>query len=501
MIQWRRKRLLAASLVVIMLTASLASCGEHGDAQDTTAAGIETTAAPETTSEYDANGYLRSSIPDDLDYGKIEFNILARELSTPEYFTEAQTGDVVQDAVYKRNLSVEESLGVTLKYTTMLGSGSAHTEFSQHVINNILAQSQSFDLLACYPKSSSTLMHGGYLVDLMEVEYLDFEKPWWPQALIEELSVNNKLFVCSGDIATSMLYHMCFIVYNNELGDKYGLENPQRMALDGKWTLEAMQTMMKGVYADLDGDGKKSVYDQYGLYSLGHAGLDKFYTGSGMSYIDVNADGDFVLSSDYFSDKSIALVDQLNTMYYNSNDGFFTTSTETDELRKEGRSLMYDIYGSQLTANICFGEFSYCILPTPKYDENQESYYTAIRFGQNVYCIPMNSRDESMSGAVLEALCAEAYRTTTPALFESGYKYRYSQNPLDAECFELIRSSIVSERCALLMYEEMGGDSNSPVRVWRNVIIENNNRLASYSKMFEKGWAKRLDTINTNFDK
>lgn len=501
MIQWRRKRLLAASLVVIMLTASLASCGGHGDAQDTTAAGIETTAAPETTSEYDADGYLRSSLPDDLDYGNEVFNVLAREITLPEYDVEAQTGDVVQDAVWKRNLIVEEQLGVTLNYTLIPGSGGDHAEFSQYVINNILSESQSFDLIASYPKATSTLVFGGYLTNLMDVEYLDFEKPWWPASLIEELLIKNKLYVCAGDLTTTMLYNMSFIVYNNDLGEKYGLENPQQMALDGNWTLDVMQTYIKGVYSDLDGDGRKSAHDQYGLYSLGHVGLDKFYTGSGMSYIDINADGDLVISKDFFSDKSLALVDLLNTMYYNTNDAFFTTATTTDSLRMEGRSLMYDIYGSQLTTNICYGDFSYCILPTPKYDDKQESYCTVNRFGHNTYSIPMNPRDESMSGAVLEALCAAAYRTTTPALFESGYKYRYSKNPLDAETFELIRSSIVFERCNLLFFERMGGDSNSPVRIWRNVIIDNNNRLASFAKMFEKPWNKLLTEISEDFEK
>ena len=48
-----------------------------------------------------------------------------------------------------------------------------------------------------------------------------------------------------------------------------------------------------------------------------------------------------------------------------------------------------------------------------------------------------------MAGAVLECLASEAYRKTTPAVFEVTYKLRYSEGTEMGEMFDYIRAGIV----------------------------------------------------------
>lgn len=502
----RAKQWLSLALAALMLSAAVCTtaCGDADADQptDTSAApSAVTTQAPEETADpnYDANGYLKDDLPDGLDYKNELFTILAWKQGVTEYFVEDQTGDVIDNALYSRNLAVEERLGVKLYFNEIKGNSSAFQEYCQTVMNSVNANAQAYDAIACYLRSAGVLTLNQMLVDLLEVEHINFEKPWWSDSLVELNTINDKLYFMSGDIATSLLYQMMFMIYNNDLGTDLGLENPQKLAIEGKWTQEKMFELAAGVYADLDNDGKKSEEDRYGLFSYGHPNLDIFYLGADMHYVEPNADSDLELSSDILSEKSLGIIDKLISLYHNSNDGYFTTKISSNAVMSAGHSLMYNITGQYLQQIFRNGDMEYSILPSPKYDEKQENYLTAMAFTHSMYCIPLDARDTSMSGAVLECMASEGYRKVTPALFETAFKYQYSNSQYDADILEIIRSGVVFD-IGRSFFDEMGGDSSSPVRIWRNQIVNGANQLGSATKVYEKMWNATLTKMNQKLE-
>lgn len=495
------KRLLALALAALMMSASLFACGTaDGDTQTTTAApsAADTTAAPAETADprYDENGYLNDDLPDDLNFGKEQFTVLAWKQGVTEYFVEAQTGDVIDNALYNRNMAVEERLGVTLFFNEIKGNSSAFQEYCQTVMNSVNANAQAYDALACYLRSAGVLTLNHMLIDLLEVEHINFEQPWWSDSLVELNTINDKLYFMSGDIATSLLYQMMFMIYNNDLGTNLGLTNPQQLAIDGKWTQEKMFELATGVYADLDSNGVKTEEDQYGLFSYTHPNLDIFYMGADLHYVEPNDEGTLVLSDDVLSEKSLGILDKLVTLYYTSNDGYFTKSISSNAVLSAGRSLMYNITGQLLQQVFRNGDMEYSILPAPKYDEKQENYMTTMAFTHSMYCIPLDARNTTMSGAVLECMASEGYRKVTPALFETAFKYQYSNSQYDADIFEMIRSGVVFD-IGRPFFDELGGDSSSPVRIWRMQVENGKNQLPIISKMYEKMWTNTLTKMST----
>ena len=434
-------------------------------------------------------------LPEDLDFGQESIDFLAWKQGVTEYFAESQNGDAVNDAIYYRNIDVEERLGVKLNFEIIPGNSSAFREYCQTVMNTVNAGDSSYDALACYLRSAGvlTLQHG--LNDLLEVDYLNFEQPWWPSSLTELNTVNDKLFFMSGDIATSLLYQMMFMIYNTELGNDLALTDPQLAAIDGKWTQDMMIAMSAGAYADLDGSGDKSEGDRYGLFSYLHPNLDIFYMGAGLNYLKPTDDGELKLTDDVLSEKSYAIIDKLNGLYYSSNDGYFTKDISDDSVLMAGNALFYNITGQLLTKTFYNSEMSYSILPAPKYDEAQANYLTPVAFTHSMYCIPTSAANADMSGAVLECMASEGYRQVTPALFESSFKYKYSQGENDAKMFEVIRSGIVFD-IGRPFFDELGGDSTSPIRIWRQQIENGANRLSSMSKTFLKRWNTAIESIN-----
>ena len=498
------KRALSLCLALLMLltiTATAVGCGGKGESAVTTAFAesavdtAATTTEATTESPYDANGYLKDDIDENLNFGGESFHILAWEHSLPEFEVEEQTGNVIENAIYTRNANTEDRLGVDLEFTIIKGNSAAFQEFCQEVAKSVNAGDGSYDAIGCYLRSAGVMTLQHLLVDLLEVDHLNFEMPWWSDTLLELNTINDRLYFISGDIASTLLYQMMFMIYNNDLGDQFNLTNPQQIAMEGKWTQELLLQMATGVYADLDNNGKKSEGDRFGLFSTAHPNLDIFYMGADMSYVEPNADGDLVLSEDILSEKALSVIDRLNTIYYNSDDGYFNKSSASGAVYAQGNSLFYNITGQILSQSLRSSDMNYSILPAPKYDESQEKYRTAVAFTHTMYCIPIDAKNLSKSGAVLECMASEAYRNVTPALFETAFKYQYSNSQLDADMFEIVRDNVVFDICRPF-FDSLGGDASSPVRIWRTQIENGKNTLASTAKTYQKIWTKTLQTIS-----
>ena len=120
---------------------------------------------------------------------------------------------------------------------------------------------------------------------MLEVDNLDFEKPWWPSNLIEQSTINDKLYFVSGDISANVIYAMYVIFFNKGIQNEFKLEDPYQLVHDGKWTLDKMIDYSKGIYSDTNSNGTKDVGDRAGVYVY-TLHLDPFLWGSDIFIID-----------------------------------------------------------------------------------------------------------------------------------------------------------------------------------------------------------------------
>ncbi len=498
-----RARLFSLLIALVMLLSVVACAETPSEDENTTGGEVASTTAPPaeatTESNLDAKGYIKDRLDPTLNFGNTDFEILAWEHTLPEFYVEDQTGNIVENAIFTRNANVESRLGVSLNFTIIKGNSSAFRDFCKEVDNTISAGDEGYDAIGCYLRSAGVLTLQHHLLNMLEVDHLDFEMPWWSDSLLELNTINDKLYFISGDIASTLIYQMMFMIYNNDLGKDIGLTNPQDLAIEGDWNLDTLFTMVKDVYSDSDNDGVKSEADRYGLFSFSHPNLDIFYMGSDLHYMHPDDDGNLVVAEDVLSDKSFGLVDRFIDLY-KGNDGWFNTKISDGTVFAQGNSLFYNITGQILAQDLRTTDMDYSILPAPKYDSEQEKYRTAVAFTHTMYCIPTNAKTPAMSGAVLECMASEAYRNVTPALFESSFKYQYSNNPNDAILFETIRDNVVFDICRPF-FDSMGGDADSPVRIWRNQIVNGLNTLASTSAVYKRAWTRYLKTISEELAK
>ena len=459
----KNRKWVAIALAILLLAsaAGLVSCASEKP-EDQPFVDTE----PTTEDLYDDNGYLKDNIPADTNYGK-DINILCwRTASLDEFGTEKQTEDTskVNQSFYTRNRTTEARLGVTLRMEQIEGDNPNMRDYCAHAMNGIMSGS-TYDLIGCYSMSGGTLAVQNALLDLLSLQYPEIEQPWWSQKMMDISKIGGKLYFATGDISGEILYNMMFLIYNTEIGENQGLEDPRTYVFDGTWDMDKMLEMASGIYTDLNQSGVKDSGDQFGLIVSTQVLIDGFFYGCGYTITEETEEGNIRLTADYTGVHAYDLFSKLNRflqsdygMYDNGNTNF-----------KAGRALFGTAQAASFAA-IKEAGWGYSLLPYPKMDENQQNYYSALGFGHSFYCIPVSASDPEMSGVVMECLASESYRTTTPEIYQQVFR-RYTFDESDWEIFNIIKDGIVSDHARI--FSERFNWSQSALSMMRSCVINN----------------------------
>ena len=151
----------------------------------------------------------------------------------------------------------------------------------------------------------------GFLADINTIDdsYLDFTKPWWPDNMLDTVTVGDSVFFITGDAATSVLHYMTAIFYNKKLLDDYGIQYPSTDVQNDTWTLDRLVEITSNHYQDLDSSNKQSDGD----YQVYHDILQRrrHCHRLGMWLVERDPDGLLKISDDFVSERAINLVDKL----------------------------------------------------------------------------------------------------------------------------------------------------------------------------------------------
>ena len=149
------KKIAALVLALLMMVSLCVSCVNPGESGTTTASSEISTNAPEVTdSKYDANGFLKDTLPS-LNFNNEEITILMWDNHTmTEFYDDSESGDFIGEAINARNAKVEERLGVKLKFVPTPG---ASTSEAAAYIKKALADAQTspseYDIFATYSRT------------------------------------------------------------------------------------------------------------------------------------------------------------------------------------------------------------------------------------------------------------------------------------------------------------------------------------------------------------
>lgn len=469
----------------ILLVAVLSACSSGGTAADTTKA--SDTTKPDDGKKYDANGYLLDQIPSDLNYNNATIKILATKEQLPKTFVENETGERLNDALYSRIRTVEERLGVTLEFISQPGQWNDRESFMATVQNSVSAGTQDYDLIMAYNLIPPTLAVRGVLEDLKKTKYLDFDMPWWPQNIVNESTVEGKLFFAIDNSSWGSIRNMACIMFNKKLAANYNLSEDYLydLALSGQWTLDKLEELINGMYVDLNNDGARNYGDLYGFSNVDNPRLDALFYSTGLKIVSRNSTGEPVLNLG--QEKVTNVLERLTALFHDNKDVWLKDESMYT-MFKNDQVVFYltpiAIVDQQL-------ELEFGVLPNPKWDLAQEGYITYMSNTHDAWCITTDAKDADMSSAVLECLSSEAYRKIAPEYFETILKYRYASDQTSAKVYDIIRDSATCD----FGYIYGNSFSYAPFLLFRECIQSNNRNWSSVYATYKDSFETQLKTI------
>ncbi len=475
------KRILTLVLALSMLVSVFAACGGDTSGTAETPAASESGSAPIASeskpsesegapqesgsaptdsstppaSETDPSEEEVSGIPEDINYGGAEVYIMHWKAYNPEFVVDEQAnmGDPIYSAIEKKNMYTEETLGVTLDFTEVLGDGGQPVVFIEALKNRMSDPSTPVDIMAAYARTTAMTALEGLLQDITVCDNIDFSKKWWPKDIQDEYNINGKLYFVSGDISTNLLFMMYGVYYNKSLLESYGRINPVELVKTDEWTIDALIEMTADVYEDLGTD--ESIY---GLVSS-YWDFDAVYHASGYGLIDRTTEGDDYVkySDELFSSIAEAYITKLSKWVATPE-----VIAETDYSGKasraflEGRSL-FTITAASVGFNLRETEIDYGAVPMPKLDpDTQDSYVTCLANPFSLYAIPSASTNPDRAAATLQALGYYAYLHTTPAVYDVTLKGKFSKDEDTMAMWDLMREGI-SFDLGRIYHTKLGG--------------------------------------------
>ena len=435
-------RILLLLLALCMVISVFAACATE-DEEPIQTQGSEAGDEEEDLGDdlYDEAGYLRDQIPDDLNYEGKELKILCWNSVAGEFGCDETNGSAINDALVRRDINVEDRLGVTLNYLMdQIAPGSATV--TGHYVDLIRVASQTgdlYDMMALYGRTTAILSSNGYLQNILDIDYshLNFENPWWTPSLLEELVVGKSLYMVSGDITPSIYEQPYTMFYNVNMVEDYGLKDPYLCVKDNTWTMETFRETIKNVTVDQNGN------QMYGLVSSYYT-VPALLHGCDIRLMEMNEDQIPKLSENLFGEKAINIMDDLQA--WNKEDNFLVAGLSADArphfVADNAMFLIDRVLECFNFVESC--SFAYSVVPTPKYTSEQEQYYTTLDTQLTFFCLMrgMDQEELTIRSAVFECMASEGYRLTSPAVVENCLKSRYAQTEQMSEMLELVVNSV-----------------------------------------------------------
>ena len=330
-----------------------------------------------------------------------------------QLIAETETGEPLNDAIFRRNRRMEDRFGFSL--IQIDGPGPAPVR--DRIRTSVQAGSDDFDLGLMLPEQALSLAQPGLIEMIDMVPHIDLSRPWWDQDMNRDFSIGNRIFFTSGDFSFNQYSVTMCLLFNKELHADLGLDCPYTLVHEGRWTIDRFGEQARAALRDLDGDGVFGPNDQWGYMAHAHVYTVAILSGLGTRYI-VKDEHDmpvFNLNTEAFISRFHAAFDILTEGWLF--DGDASGMPNPYPIFLEGRALFW----TELInwASILRGmDSDFGILPHPKLDEQQEHHISGMG-RPHVMVIPVTTSDLERTGIILEALNAESRLTTLSVYYDT----------------------------------------------------------------------------------
>ena len=394
----KKKTCILLALLIVLLTA----CGT-GETSETIQETNTSTQPVETETERiypDVEG---------IDYNGEDFNTIhfsPDNYSAGFYFqldAEGESGDILIDSVYIRNRNVEEALNINLLF-----HGSLRAEdLMGPVRSSTMAGTGEYDLIVPYLREYPNLIREDLVVDLNTMTTLDFSAPWWDSKSAAELTIQENLYGIVSDFTIADKMSSFCVFFSKHLVDDYCIEDPYKLVLDGKWTLDYMTEKAELVTSDLNGNSERDLEDRFGVmsdqdfsYAMLHAGGWKLAEKDDAGIPQITVFGELEVTA-------LQKIHEIFTQAMFLSRYFGSTQLSMQEMAQvfANNQVLYFTHIPESLLELRQSDNDFGIIPFPKYNDTQQEYVTPLtHWAATFSAIPTMTSDPERSAIVLNLL-------------------------------------------------------------------------------------------------
>ncbi len=460
------RKFLILLLACLTVLPTLAACTKRNNTTPGTAtsdAASGTQSPADTEPETDEWGRVIEPTDFDvsgLDFGGAKLTVLCAGNDENGYWAMdpglyQKPADALEMALYKRNMQIEQDLGLSLKVAYKPANG-ASSELNKTVETDAKSGLNEYDIVVNYAAYGVVENLRGYYMDLLAADtpHLQLDKPWYNQNFIENTQAFGHLYYIIGDYNLCAYNRLMATYFNRTLCTAYELipddsgDALYDLVQEGKWTYSQLFEFAKFSH-DLNGNGEKDAGDIYGLLSnAGCEGYDGFLYAFNLDLTVTNDDGTHgwnVSNNQKMTDAMEKLIDlwrQDGVWMVGKTPNSGSTSQDQYKMFAESHALFdIDVIYRYAAQNKAFRAMKdkYGLLPLPKYDENQENYGSGAQDSYGMTSIMKGSEElNAKRCAYLEYANYLSYQNSRPYYFEKIMKAQYLGTAKASQVFDII---------------------------------------------------------------
>ena len=473
-------RFLVLLTAILLALPCFASCGDAEqpkETQTTQESAIFTDVITEETETPDVHPYIEQNNYDDICY-------MAVYERPKNLWTEQREGDVFTEAMFARQVKVQEYLGVEFiaKYLPS-------TEIFTTAVKN---KDGSIDVLMSSPYLSvANFVLEGQIRKYNDLTQLELDADYWRMDYMEELMLEGDIYLGYSDFN---IFNTHVVSFNKVMLDKYSHaldESLYDSVRNYRWTIDKMISLAKLVYIDTSSDGK-TIDDTFGFTGRQWIPYIGFLHACDIFLVEQNEKGEYEVA--VFNEKNQAKTSDLVSKLYDlakSDCSWLSYKNEGPDMIYliSGRSLMTLVETGNLVGYLDY-ELEFGVLPYPMYDENQKDVgYRSFNY-DGFITFPAYMRNEAMTAETIEMLSFFSAPVQS-AYYEKQLGKQAADTPDDREMLQLVWDGICTDFGLAFSYISSALDTNLYM-LPTLTYVSTESQVASYVKSYENSANKAI---------
>ena len=355
-------------------------------------------------------------------------------------------GNMVNDAVLERNITVEDQLGVKLEFTQ------SDIDFNS-VAADIRKLTQSgtdeFDLAINSIYAFSDLLIEGNFRNVLDPDCVfDFERDYWYKDYMDDLRLmDGYQYILAGDYFIDILRSSHLLLVNKSIYRDYYKASADELydvVSNYEWTFEKMNTVCTGLYVDLNHNSEVDDGDQFGFMTASAwGGAIPFMISGNPTYITRDEVGSPVIAIQE-DDRANLMANEMSKLFNNESAG--VGIGEVPELlnaftQNECLILGYQRLGSLEDPVLRSMEGDAAVLPYPMLYASDRKYTTSTHDTTSMGAILTTSTDMEFISTVVEVLNRETANILMPKYYKESLQVQCVDDEKAAAMIDIIHDN------------------------------------------------------------